>query len=102
MTEINEVLTNSETKFKFLIDSISDVIGELDLDGRISFVSPQVHDMLGYHPDEMIGINFISFFHPDDMPVIRKAMKNATKTMEIVFPKLRIRHKEGKYIPEHD
>ncbi|MCK5158219.1 MAG: PAS domain S-box protein, partial [Candidatus Heimdallarchaeota archaeon] len=82
----------------YLIDSIPDVIGELDLDGTISFVSPQVYDMLGYHPDEMVGTNIIKFIHPDDVQVIRKAIKKAIKSKEFVFPNLRLKHKRGTYI----
>ncbi|MBY9014838.1 MAG: PAS domain S-box protein [Candidatus Lokiarchaeota archaeon] len=97
MTETNELLSNSDIRYNYLIGSIPEVIGELDLDGTISFISPKVYDMLNYHPDEMMGTNFIKFIHPDDVPGISKAMKKAIKSKEVIFPKLRIKHKKGYY-----
>ena len=80
MTATNEKLSESEMRYKFLIDSIPDVIGELDLDGTISFISPQVYDLLGYYPDEMVGTNFIKFIPLEDVPDVTKAMKKAIKS----------------------
>lgn len=98
MTATNEKLSESEIRYKFLIDSIPDVMGELDLDGTISFVSPQVYDLLGYHPDEMVGTDFFKFIHHDDVPGVTKAMKKAIKSKEVILPKLRLKHKKGIYI----
>ena len=98
MTITNDLLYNSAIGYNYLINSIPDVIGELDLDGTISFVSPQVYDLLGYHPNEMIGTNFITFINPDDVPGIRKAMGKKNKSKEVIFPTLRLKHKNGNYI----
>ncbi len=98
MTATNEMLSNSKLRYKFLIDSIPDVIGEIDLDGTISFVNPQIYDMLGYHPDEMIGTNFIKLIHPDDVPGIGKVMKKIIKSKEVLLPGLRLKHKKGNYV----
>ncbi len=98
MAATNEKLSESEIRYKFLIDSIPDVIGELGLDGTISYISPQIHDLLGYFPDEIVGTNFIKFIHPDDASGIRKAIKKAVKSKEVMFPKLRLKHKKGNYI----
>ncbi len=98
MTATKEMLSNSEIRYKFLIDSIPDVIGELDLDGTINFISSQVYDMLGYHPDEMIGTNVIKFIHPDDVPRVTKALKKAVKSKKVVFPNLRLKHEKGYFI----
>jgi len=67
MTITSDLLYNSAIGYNYLISSIPDVIGELDLDGTISFISPKIYDLLGYHPDEMIGRNFITFINPDDV-----------------------------------
>ncbi|HUW90477.1 MAG TPA: PAS domain S-box protein, partial [Candidatus Nanopelagicaceae bacterium] len=98
MTATNEMLSNSDIRYNYLIGSIPDVIGELDLDGTISLISPQAYDMLGYHPDEMIGTNLITFIHPDDVPGIMKAMKKAIKSKEVILSSLRLKHKKGNYI----
>jgi len=98
MTKVNEKLSQSDIKYNCLIGSTPDVIGELYLDGTISFISQQVHDMLGYHPDEMIGTNIINLTHPDDVLAITKNMKKAIKLKKVVIPKLRLKHKQGNYV----
>lgn len=38
-----------------LMDSFPDLVIALDTDGRYTFVSPQIYDILGFQPDELIG-----------------------------------------------
>lgn len=58
MTErkrIEATLQLSEQKFRSLAESTSDWILELDDQGSIIYASPQVNDMLGYLPEEILG-----------------------------------------------
>ena len=65
---ISEVkLRESEKKFHSLIETTSDMIWEVDLDGVYTFVNPRVENLLGYDADEMIGVSFFKFVAPQDI-----------------------------------
>jgi len=48
-------LKESEEKYKTLVEATSDVIWEVDTEGRFSFISPKIMDILGYEVDEVVG-----------------------------------------------
>jgi PAS domain S-box-containing protein len=51
-----------------LIASFPDMIGVFDLDGRFSYISQRVQDVLGSSPDEFVGEEFGARAHPEDRP----------------------------------
>ncbi|MDD1685041.1 MAG: PAS domain S-box protein, partial [Methanoregula sp.] len=50
-----DALRESEEKFRALVESTSDFIWEVDAAGKYTYVSPQVRQILGYEPIELIG-----------------------------------------------
>jgi PAS domain S-box-containing protein len=52
-------------QYKTLVDTIPDIIFELDAEGRFSFVSEGVREA-GYDPRELIGRHFTVFLHPEE------------------------------------
>ena len=50
-----EALRGSEQRFRSLVETTSDWVWEVDRDGRYSYSSPKVKEVLGYEPDEIIG-----------------------------------------------
>ena len=65
---VEEALKRSEEKYRTLVENLNDVIFTLDNTGRIIYVSPVVEPLLGYKPKEVIGENFATFIHPEDLP----------------------------------
>lgn len=51
----NQALRESEARFRGLVESTSDWIWEVDQQGRYTYVSPQVEEILGYSPDFLLG-----------------------------------------------
>ncbi|MFX1418603.1 MAG: PAS domain S-box protein [Promethearchaeota archaeon] len=98
MFEIDSILKESNGKYQFLINNILDVIAEIDLDGTFTYISPRVYDIFGYKPEEIIGNQFFSYIHPDDMPKIMETFKKAVAGEKIISLEYRVRHKEGHYI----
>jgi len=68
-------LNASERVYKNLIESINDVIYEIDTAGTIKYVSLAITKTLGYTPEEIIGKNIFAYVHPDDIPKLKKALK---------------------------
>lgn len=60
-------LAASEMKFRSLIENSTDTITVLDATGNISYESPSLLRVLGYHPENLIGRSVFEFVHPDDV-----------------------------------
>ena len=73
-------IKNSKEKLQIIINHIRDIIIESDLNGIFLYVSPQVYDILGYKPEEVIGINGFQFIHPEDLPLLASKFQNLIKS----------------------
>ena len=63
-----EELQASETKFRNLVESIDEVIYEIDKTGQITYISPVIKFLGGYTPQEIIGRSFSDFVYQEDLP----------------------------------
>ncbi len=50
-----ELLRQSEERFRGLVETINDWIWEVDAHGVYTYISPQIESTLGYKPEEIIG-----------------------------------------------
>jgi PAS domain S-box-containing protein len=50
-----EALRRNEARYRTLVESTSDIVWEVDKDGRYSYVSPVIRTVLGFEPAEVIG-----------------------------------------------
>jgi PAS domain S-box-containing protein len=48
-------LRESEEKFRSYVETSPDIIWEMDLQGTIRYVSPQIRTIMGFSPEEIIG-----------------------------------------------
>ncbi len=64
--QAEKALQESEEKFRNLVETTSDWIWETDADGKYTYASPRVRDLLGYEPDEVIGRKPFDFMPPDE------------------------------------
>ncbi len=53
--KVEEELRESQKRFQGLVETLNDWVWEVDTQGRYTYVSPQVRNILGYHPDELLG-----------------------------------------------
>lgn len=63
---MEEALRESEEKFRSLVETTSDWIWEVDVDGTYTYASPRVYDLIGYTPIEVIGRKPFEFMPPDE------------------------------------
>ncbi|KKL45408.1 hypothetical protein LCGC14_2355980, partial [marine sediment metagenome] len=91
-------LKESEEKYRSLITNIRDVVVEVDFEGRLSYVSPQIINLLGYTPGELHGVKFIEYVHPEDVSTVMEGMKRSAKLIEASSIECRIKHKEGRFV----
>jgi len=61
-----EALAESEAKYRGLVETAGAGVATADLEGRFSFVNQALCDMLGRTKDELVGMPFTAFLHPED------------------------------------
>lgn len=49
-------LRQSQERYRDLVETVSDWVWEIDADGRYTYASPKVRDLLGYAPEEVLGL----------------------------------------------
>lgn len=93
--QVNDALR----KYEILADNISDIIGRSDMAGQYQYVSPGCQRVLGYTPDEMMGITRQSLLHPDSLPLAGAALARLMADplgQEVL--EVRLRHKDGHWL----
>ncbi|MBN3906173.1 MAG: PAS domain S-box protein [Nostoc sp. NMS1] len=68
-------LRQSENLYRQLVESQTDIIIRIDLQGQITFANMAACQTFGWKRDEFHGQSFLPFFHPDDLPQV---MENIT------------------------
>ncbi|MHB8846592.1 MAG: PAS domain-containing protein [Nitrospirota bacterium] len=71
INERTQELRESEERFRALIESTSDWIWEVDKNGRYSYSSPRVRELLGYAPEEVIGKTPFELMPPEEARRVR-------------------------------
>ena len=92
-------LKESEEKIQNMITNISDVLLEAEPSGILTYISPQIKNIIGYQSEELIGLNFMDFVHIEDINSFKKTAGNALKTQKSVSIECRLKHKKGYFVP---
>ncbi|MHA2087777.1 MAG: PAS domain-containing protein, partial [Promethearchaeota archaeon] len=91
-------LKKSEEKYRDLVNSVPDLLLEVDLKGKFTYASPQLYDIFGFTPTEILNKSMRKFIHPDDMLNVMEALKEAYKTKKDITVEYRTLHKDGHYV----
>jgi two-component system, cell cycle sensor histidine kinase and response regulator CckA len=68
------ILEGREAYYRALIDNALDVITIIDSNGMILFESSSLQRLLGYHPDDAIGMSVFDSVHPDDLAAAQRLL----------------------------
>lgn len=75
----------------------TDVMLVARFDGTIMSVNPAWTTLFGWREDELLGINFLSFVHPDDQEATTAEAGNLSRGITTLRFENRYRHKDGSY-----
>ena len=84
-----------ERRFESLVRNSSDLIAVLDPQHRLTYVSPAVTSMLGFSPDDALGVNVLALFHHDDRDATAQALDELGEGETSELRLVRLRHREG-------
>jgi PAS domain S-box-containing protein len=94
--EIEARLHQEQEFVRRLVASFPDMIAVMDFEGRFTFVSPRVEDILGHPAQELVGKLLSEHIHRDDVPQLREAFAKLTsgRTANAQFD-YRTKHVDG-------
>ena len=69
---MQEALTESEAHFRLLAENASDMITRINTSGQMFYVSPACKNILGYQPEEILGVKVFDLVYPEDQSQIRE------------------------------
>lgn len=93
-----QILRESEKKYRLLVESSTDMLFTVDLKGNFLFVNKAFKKCLGYSKKEMMRINGFSLVHPDDLDELKKKFAQFTTGKSLDNVEYRYKTKSGKYI----
>jgi len=96
---VEDTLRESETKFKSLVESTSDMIWETNLEGKYTYVSPQFESLLGYTPENVIGKSPFEFIADDNIAdIISNSATIVNKAAPFSSFVNKYKHKDGRIL----
>lgn len=99
-----EQLLSEIEKYKKLTENITDVIWELDINMNFTYISPSVEQLVGYKPEEVIGMNMFGFVKPVYLEHLKQQQKirferfQKTGKAEPAIYEVEVKNKKGEYI----
>lgn len=97
--DAERALRASQQRLQGLVETLRDWIWEVDAEWRYTYVSPQIAEILGYQPDEVLGRTAFEFMPADEAERVRAiAVANALAARPIVAFEYVRRHKSGRRV----
>ena len=96
---VEQSLAESESRYRLLADHSSDLIILMSsFDGVRAYVSPSLHSVLGYDPDEFAALPDSAIIHPEDRDRVAALLGSLHAETPYGSSVHRVRHKAGHWI----
>ncbi|MEZ5185466.1 MAG: PAS domain S-box protein [Candidatus Nanopelagicales bacterium] len=95
--EARKRVADREAEFRMLAENATDVVIKIGTDARISWVSPSVHETLGWEMADLLGSQPEKFLHPLDAPQMVEDVTHLTPHVPTLQRPRRIRRADGTY-----
>jgi PAS domain S-box-containing protein len=79
-----EALRESEQRFADIVRSLGEWVWETDAGGRVTYSSPQVEQVLGYRPEEMLGRSPFDTAAPEEIARLEIAFSGFTGNPRLI------------------
>jgi PAS domain S-box-containing protein len=95
--EKNVRIQHSETRYRALVNSISDIVYTLSPEGVFTSINPAITAATGWLPEEFLGQPFASFDHVDDVPAATQFFTTLLNSQPAPPFEVRVLRKDGQY-----
>ena len=93
-----EEIVNSENKYKHVVNSIKEIIFQIDISGDWTFLNKAWTEITEYNIIESVGLNYIDFIHSEDKIGVTECFQLLISgKIEINSCAIRIKTKSGNY-----
>ena len=86
-----ELLYQSEQRFKALVQEGSDLISIVDSEYNYEYNSPASNSVFGLKPTELTGSNFFDYIHEDDKQEVNRHLKSLESQKRVQLPSYRVK-----------
>lgn len=95
----DDLLRESESHFRSVIENVSDLISIILPDGTILYQSPSLEQVLGFKPEQVIGKNIFELVHRDDKARVVDYFNENLRVAETSAPiEYRFRNSRGAWL----
>jgi PAS domain S-box-containing protein len=92
--KLENTLRESEEKFRGLAENVPDAIFATDANGRLTYISPAIEDILGYSPEAMVGKLYHAFLKSSEVPVAINHFRRVIKSQAVRSLQLDMKRKD--------
>jgi diguanylate cyclase (GGDEF)-like protein/PAS domain S-box-containing protein len=91
-------LRSSDDRQRLLAENSTDLVARFAPDGTTTYASPASGPLLGYAPDELVGLNITDLLHPQDRYAQNARRARIDETPDAIMQEFRLRHRDGRWI----
>jgi len=93
-------LRDSEARYRYLVTASPDVVWEIDLEGRFTFVSDAVERMAGWAAADVVGRPMSEVVTAETLPAAERQMTEVLADPEqVTVARFALRHRDGSTVP---
>ena len=92
-----EALRDRESRYRFLAESIPQMVWTATSDGNLDYVNEQVATFFGSPREELLGSRWLQGVHADDQPRVSERWQRSLETGETYEVEFRLRRHDGEW-----
>lgn len=95
--DLKKQIERLDAQYRRLVDSISEGISVVSLDGVIASLSPAFESLTGWPPASLVGRHIRALIHPADLPLAIERLQRLNNGEQVPPGKLRLLQSSGAY-----
>jgi PAS domain S-box-containing protein len=95
-SEVDRSVLEERDRLRLLVANSTDMLARHAPDGTYRYVSPACRELLGYEPEELVGLSAYALIHPDDVAAVEAAhtaVMDGPRLQAVVY---RVRDRHGR------